>query len=469
MIRKVCLCILIVLVMSGCSSSPNTALVHNKDDKLSHAHELADLAEAFQARGFYKTGLSNINYLGPRKCSNFELQSHRGSVSFPENSVNSVLHALDNNFDVVEIDVMLTGSNDWIVHHDKKTGRATGTVDNVQRDIGSLQRDSYGFLRHRDPETGLLKNIVPPTFVEIAKAFSRSAAPHQELNIEIKTQARKGDLEILEYLAHSILGKGNYFYSSLELKTLKLMREINPDIYVAFIQSPSRESINVLGKSLQTGAGNDPVYLKHKDELDDYKNKANRYLKETRFDNSLKQFQTIRHALKSNYGLNLDIRHFADSNSHLIKWAKQYRVPIGTYSINSQEYHENSLMQISETYRPDTVIIDDSVYGFCNRFELPNFTPTPGAQTLGELVTSMPIDLDLNRVDELQTYSKNGLYPSVHGQLKSIYSQVNALQAEPVKMPSLKVGSRQQEQDYSLDTGKVLELELRQNQKGKVD
>ena len=460
------MCTLIVLSTVGCSSSQNSESIQKKIGMFSsNTYSTKELAKAFQARGFYKTKLLNINYLEQRQCSNFELQSHRGSVSFPENSIEAVRHALDNNFDVVEIDVMLTRSDDWIVHHDKKTGRATGTVDNIQRKISYLRRDSYGYLRHKDMQTGLLTNNIPPTFAALARAFNRFAGAHQKLNIEIKTKARRADLEVLEYLAYSILGKGNYFYSSLELDTLTRVRDINPYVYLTYIQSPSKVSMNLLARDLQTGAGEDPTYLMHKDELEKYKSKANRYAKVTRYDNSAQQFKKLRKALKSNYGLNIDIRHFINSHKYVSRLANQYEVPIGTYTINTHDYHENSLMQISKVYRPDTVIIDDSVYGFCNRFGLPSFTPIPGSETLGKLVMSMPRDLDLNRIDELQAYSKNGIYPNVNGQLSPIdenVSQLTILNYEPVKRTFLKIGERQQQEDYSLETGEVLELELRQ-------
>ncbi len=138
------------------------------------------------------------------------------------NSLEAVIDALDNQFDVIEIDVRLTRDDVWVIHHDGRTGRETGTIDNKRRKIESIRYEKeWGYLRQRDMQTGALTDTVPPNFRQLAQVFSRYAHSGQKLNIEIKSRAGSRDLEMLDYLAFSIIGQGRYFYSSLELENLK--------------------------------------------------------------------------------------------------------------------------------------------------------------------------------------------------------------------------------------------------------
>ena len=81
-----------ILFLSGCNSTPPTS---TRDTKTVSAKRIA-LNEAFEARGFYLSSLNNINYLNAKQCGDYQLQSHRGSIRHPENSVNAVIDAIDN-------------------------------------------------------------------------------------------------------------------------------------------------------------------------------------------------------------------------------------------------------------------------------------------------------------------------------------------------------------------------------------
>lgn len=184
-------------------------------------------------RGFYLTPRGNLRYRESRQCGGYELQSHRGAERYPENSIEAVVDALDNGFDVVEVDVRVTSDDVWVVHHDAYTGRATGTVDNRRRRIEYLHyAREWGYLREREMATGELSDVVPPSFRQLAQVFAHSARSGQRLNIEIKSKATRAELELLDYLAYQIIGEGRYFYSSLDLKNLQRMRDINPDVWL---------------------------------------------------------------------------------------------------------------------------------------------------------------------------------------------------------------------------------------------
>ena len=257
----------IFFLISSCSStSKSLSSTSNTNTNSVTQTQPSTLHKALAARGFYKSQLGNINYLNARQCENYQLQSHRGAVRFPENSINAVIDALDNGFDVVEIDVRITRDNVWVIHHDAYTGRETGTVDNKRRKIESLRYEKeWGYLRIRNQHTGRLLNRLPANFRQIAKAFAANKSSKQLLNIEIKSKVSTQDLEMLDYLAFKLIGQGSYFYSSLTLKNLTRMRDINSDVFLSFIQNPAKRSIEILRNNLKKGAGSDPIFVRNED------------------------------------------------------------------------------------------------------------------------------------------------------------------------------------------------------------
>lgn len=448
------------LILTACNSTPETS----KQNELTTPQKNAIKAKqgALNARGFYETQLGNINYTHARQCSNFELQSHRGSIRYPENSISAVIDAIDNNVDVIEIDVRITRDDVWVVHHDARTGRETGTIDNKRRKIESIKYEKeWGYLRHRNQNTGLLTDDVPPSFRKLASTFSRLRKSNQKLNIEIKSKASNDDLKMLDYLAYEYAGRGNYFFSSLEMRNLTRMREINPDIYLAFIQSPAKTSMNKLASDLKRGAGSDPIYERNKEELESLQALGNRYHREKRYDSPVK-LDSLAKQLKRNFGYVLDIRHYKQSAARLKPAAHARGIKIATYSINGHDYHERSLLAQSHSLRPDSVIIDDSVYGFCSVFGLPQMQPYDTDEPNAKLIASMPIDLNLERLNELNDYHLNQLYPAVGGALKSTQTVTYTPKVRTQKtVPNLEIGAREADEEFSLETEPAVELELR--------
>lgn len=451
------------LFLNACNSTPSKKTVGNFSDAQQYAH--SELAKALAARGFSQTTLGNINYLSTRQCSGFQLQSHRGSIRYPENSIKAVVDSIDNDFDVIEIDVRITRDDVWVVHHDARTGRETGTSDNKRRKVESIRYEKeWGYLRERDQDSGMLTNSVPPSFTQLARAFSNASKPGQKLNIEIKSRAGVDDLKMLDYLAFKYLGTGNYFFSSLEMRNLIRMREINPDIYLAYIQSPAKASLQKLAADLKRGAGSDPIYERNKEQLESIQAYGSRRHRVTRYDSPVR-LDKLKKQLKRNFGYVLDIRHYRQSANTLKYVAQQSGIPVATYSINGHDYHEKTLLAQSKQRRPDSVIIDDTVYGFCSVFELPTVKPVYTTDKDAKLIASMPADLDLERLDNLANYAENKLYPAVGNTLKSILTKSYIPKKTVIKptksAPNLEVGSREADEAFSLETDPVIELELR--------
>ncbi len=128
------LILIVALIISGCSSTPkdtdDTASKKNethakRTEREKRLKERTIRHELLESRGFYPTSIGNINYKSSGRCYDREIQSHRGLNNKPENSRASIIHAIDNGFNVVEIDVMQLRDGTWVLHHDTKTGRAT--------------------------------------------------------------------------------------------------------------------------------------------------------------------------------------------------------------------------------------------------------------------------------------------------------------------------------------------------------
>lgn len=412
---------MLAAIMAGCSTLDSGSSRTNTPP----TQEETDVGRALEARGFYKTDWGNINYQSTPACGGYELQSHRGSVRFPENSINAVVDSLDNNFDVVEIDVRVTRDGVWVLHHDDRTGRESGTIDNKRRKISSVNYErEWGYLRARDQNTGELLNQLPPEFLQVAKAFKKHSATDQKLNIEIKAKTNAKHLKMLDYIAFSALGEGKYFYSSLSLRTLENMRDINPSVYLSFIQSPTKRSVSILRKSLQNGVKDDFVYQDNQAKIDNIVGIGTRHYREKRYD-SHKGMQSLKKALKRNFGYAVDIRRYAPEPGRIKNLASRYGATVSTYTINGHQYHADLLKKLGRSVKPDSVIIDDTLYGFCSRYSLPPIRPYQALTEKGRLIASLPIDLDLERLEEISTYHENGLYPRINGQIGSVTEAVD--------------------------------------------
>ncbi|EKE77903.1 glycerophosphodiester phosphodiesterase [Gallaecimonas xiamenensis] len=444
---------LICLGLLGCQQRPQ------QSQPAPPSPERQALSQALAARGFMLTGLNNINYLGARQCAGLTLEAHRGSVRYPENSVNALIDALDNGFDVIETDVRLTGDDVWVIHHDARTGRATGTVDNQRRRIESMSyKKEWGYLRERDMASGALIDQLPPSFEEYAKTFARFASGGQKINIEVKTPASPQDLKILDYLAHTLIGQGRYYYSSLELRNLERLRDINDEVFLSFIQSPAKTSLNRLAADMKKGAGGDPIYLRNQSLLEDLQGYGNKRYKDKRYD-SAAGLARLKKALKHDFGLALDIRHFRQSAIELMSAARRQGVQVATYTVNGHPYHEQGILALAAGRRPDAVIIDDSVYGFCSRFGVPSPRAFAGSTPQSRQLAALPRDLDLERLDLLDTYYPNGLYPAIGGSLKSFRGE----QAPPFKpvLMDTHAGPREKDTGVDLHTQGAISIELR--------
>lgn len=427
------------------------------DESKQKADIMAENIRAMHARGFYVAPSGLINYYEDRVCANLELQSHRGLVGYPENSIESIKGALENNFDVVEIDVVPTRDGTWLLHHDEKTGRATGTVDNKRREISRIRDSEIRYVSHRNMETGELTKVRIPTLQSAMSVFKYMSRSDQLLNIEIKGSVAIGDLKKLEYMAFRTLLYKNYYFSSSEFKVLENMRSINPDVRLNYIDPADFDSLKIEKDKMKRGAINDPIYQREKRERgfsDSYTNqeKARRNYNKRIVTKNLDYFDQ---RIGPNYSVSKDIRALSRMSKSQRDNYKSNGVSLSTYSINGQKYHESVLSKLHTSMMPESVIIDDTVFGFCTMFGLPKKKSFKSDMALANKIYNLPLDLDLERLGELALYEPSGLYPSIGGSLSPYIKYVEKTSVRMV------VGKKEEEVKFDLDSGKAIEVDLR--------
>ena len=237
------------------------------------------------------------------------------------------------------------------------------------------------------------------------------------------------------------------------------MRDINSSVFLSFIQSPANRSLAVLRNDLEKGAGADPIFLRNKSLLEDLAGVASRRYKEYRYDDVLGMAK-LKKSLKNNYGLAMDIRQYGQRASKIKRLVDQQGIPIATYTINGQAYHAKSLLSIKSKSRPTSVIIDDTLYGFCSEYGLPEMKKHIAISGLSKRLTMLPQDLDLERLDQINLYFDSGLYPAIGDQLKSIGKRITALKYTPVILNTT-AGKKEAGSAVNLSSEEAIKIELR--------
>ena len=462
------ICIIQCLLIIGCGSTNNNYKSDNIENKTNIKKQKTEKEKAVEARGYYFSKLGNVNYINGKKCLNMEIESDKGlssrKINNTENSSESIIYALDNDFDSVKIDIRQLRDGHWILHKDEETGRSVGTTGSKIRKIESLKSKDIQYIKMRNMKTGELVNENPLFLEEALKIFSINRK-NQKINIELNTNLNEFNAKILDYMVFSILPKDSYYFSSKDLKSLTYIRERNKDVYLVYIQPAAKKSLILLKKEMNK--------LNNVDENSNQAKKEfyylNKYYKENRIDLA-SNFSFLDKSLINNYGLSVDIRHFEESHKKLMNKSLKHNIKIFTYSINGQKYHEDVLKNINKKFLPNKVLINSSSYHFCSQFEVPKKENFISNDLVAMDIYNLPLDFDLTRGELFETYSESKLYPSVDGTLKSLSNNLkneNINEKETIsitkKEVNLEIGKREQEVDFILENNKKIEIDLKEN------
>ncbi len=152
---------------------------------------------------------------------------HRGvRGAAPENTVASVLEAVAQRADMVELDLQLSVDGALIVHHD----RAVRVAGRASKPFGQATLAEIRRWRPRGGDGGNADGELIPTLEDILAA----APPELPLNLEIKRHDSEVDPgPLIEALARAVAGRERVLVSSFDWPVLARVRGRLPGVAVA--------------------------------------------------------------------------------------------------------------------------------------------------------------------------------------------------------------------------------------------
>jgi|GEM_PF-914019 len=437
-----------LLTLSGCKSTPEPkvstqalvippVLSHYPADVKVVGSDILDIQLALGDRNLYLGNDGNIKMRSTAQCP-IDISAHRGDFRLPESSASAISSALNDNFNSVEIDLMLLKDGTWVNHHDKQTGRATVHYTGKRYKLARMKLNEFAELKLRDKHSHDLLDARPITAYESFKTFAAYRNPEQKLNVEIKSATYGQKLVELDSMLRQIVGQGNFYYSATDVDTLNKLRGINLKVYLGFIQGGHPTSVETLQRNLRRGVKNDAYYLNNQNKLE----LAGRYGTKryrSRYKNyaSSQGISTLVTKLGTNSGLHLDIRSYMQ-NQRIKAYAEQFGMKIYTYSLNGTDYHQSQLMRLSLAKLPDGAIVDATPYKICQQL----FTPAVPRQRyhpvspMGKYIASLPADADFDEFGQMLGYQNEGYYISLTSGLRAInHTQIAAPQGKQNTTP----------------------------------
>lgn len=180
-----------------------------------------------------------------------KIYGHRGAkASYPENTMLSFKKAIELGVDGIELDVHLTKDGEVVVIHDETLERTTNGVGWIKDlTLEELKQVSAGI-----PFTHFLKYDSTwneeriPTLKEVLLFLSPYSV---DLNIELKTSvvAYEGIEDKVYQLVEKYGNGRDVIYSSFHLPSLLRMKQINPNVKIAWLLS---EEISLPGDYMKT-------------------------------------------------------------------------------------------------------------------------------------------------------------------------------------------------------------------------
>ncbi|MCL1142358.1 glycerophosphodiester phosphodiesterase family protein [Shewanella gaetbuli] len=426
-------CVLVILLgLSACSSTPETsaqkpaitipaALMHFPLDSRFTGTDIVDTQLSLADRNLYLDFNGEIKMLSVNQCD-LDISAHRGDYREPESGQMAIASALVDNFNSVEIDVMLLGDGTWVNHHDEETGRATVHYTGKKFELDRMNLSQYKQLKLRDKSTNDLVNVRPITALEAFQTFAYYRQGEQQLNVEVKAKANGAQLAQLDNMLRETVGLGRYYYSSSEMDTLTKLRGINPIVYLGFVQKAHPTSVDIMVANMKNGVKNDNYYLDNQRNFDrgsQYGTK--RYRSRYKDYTSHSSLVNIQRKLGLHSGLHLDIRSYMQSPAVKSR-ANKLGMKVYTYTINGSPYHQQQLLRLSLSHLPNGVIVDATPFAICQQL----FKAAKPAgrhiatSDIGRYISSLPIDANFDLFDQMQGYRQEGMYLTLDGQLKAI-------------------------------------------------
>lgn len=329
---------------------------------------------ALSARGYYLGRFGVIRRLNQPQalgCLNgFEIQSHRGYPTLPENAFSSVVVAFAAKFNAVEVDARQLRDGTWVLNHDESTQRTMLTRSNKTK-LRNMDRSDWtqSTLRNR---LGQQVNEQAEDLATIASGAFQAQSPGQTLNIELKDNRGINcqDLGQLNETATLFLSAGQVSYSSMNgVKPLVCMREHNPDAYLALIQGPSRKALE---KWAAANHGEELSKLNGNRRLRAAAQMATEAFGSYKYPSwsSTVKLQELRRTLGGKVGLHVEISDLK-ADPGLVARAQSAGVKLMTYTLTDNDSHLNDLLALkSRGVMPDGAIVDSTPIKTCKMLGL---------------------------------------------------------------------------------------------------
>ncbi|WP_232771304.1 glycerophosphodiester phosphodiesterase [Colwellia sp. 75C3] len=434
MFSKVLLNLSILLLLAGCQSVSNNTQKDETPEQLQSfpydakliGKDIVDLQLALKDRNLYMSSEGRVKLFSTGQC-NIDIVAHRGDFREPESSERAITSATADDFNTIEIDVMQIKSGLWVNHHDMATGRAVVHYSGKSYNLAKMSDKTFSGLRLRDKETNSLLEQRPITAYESFTAFAKAHKPGQILNVEVKSQANGAELTQLDHMLRKTIGQNSFYYSSLNLETLKKLRGINTTVYLGFIQAPHPDSIAKLKRELRKGVKKDELYQRHSRNIEALGNYGTRRYSQTYKDyTSLSALSNLQIKLGSNSGLHMDIRSYAKATSVKGR-SNRLGMKVYSYSINGTDYHQGKLLALNKSLLPDGIIIDATPYRLCQQLfnaSKPLKLHKPNT-SIGRYIKGLPQDADFDKFEQMLSYIDEGYYVSMAEGLKRIGADKN--------------------------------------------
>ena len=407
-------------------------------------------------RGLYLDNLGQVRLLDDSHCG-IRLEAHRGHPRLAENSLLAVYGALQSGLPSVEVDIMRLRDGNWVLHHDKRTGRVAGRRDGATQFVELLNSSEFAALRLREVKTGRLTDT-PPTFLsEVVELMKRVAKPGQRLNLELKSDATRAQLAGLHAYLSQHLGSSQFYYSSMSTvndpELLGRVRAVAPDAPLAIVLRPHTRSLTEAAKEKGPEAQRWSEWLA---------GKTKRALTSSTDQATLARWAR---ELGPNLGLHVDIRTLVSDPELAARARKAGFGWISTYTVNSQAYHEEQLLALKKRGRlPDQVIVDASQYRVCQRLfplawevgELQNVPQDP----LAQLFARLPADADLEEVGQQREYAKSDQYLTLDGRVRPLRTTAVRRNSAPIRAGVMAVPSVAEDEALELDAVAPVKIRL---------
>ncbi len=286
-------------------------------------------------------------------CADMDLQAHRGSENFPENTPASVAGAYREGFDSAEIDVQMLKDREWVVHHDLLTGR----VIRGRLPLPVLVMNSQGWdnahVLNRDKSSSSLK---APFATDMLKVMAASANKGKKLNIEIKGKYACADVLSIAGLVSQKAPAGSWMYSSVDLDALRCLRADDKDVYLGVVVAPeSDKSLVELKKRVGEKLYGDVVrkITGMTDPAKFYETIGNR--------NMMSETGIANIAKLGNAGIHIDALMLS-RNQDIIRIAKKNGLKVYTYFEGTDENHVRTISDIYKQtgLKPQGMVINSA-------------------------------------------------------------------------------------------------------------